>query len=136
MDDARARRGDGVTAWSLPTIERDGFSLTPVSGAVPCARFSGTADIHAVPEVNRFLEVLHTELLGSRANAVEIELRELYFMNSSCLKAFVSWVHKVNTTGRPYQIKFLTNRNLRWQARSISTLQRLAPAVVLFEELG
>ena len=119
---------------SLPHIEQQGFQLAPVESEAPKVRFSGNGDADAVPFLDEFLKKLHEELLMKTAIDVRVDLGELYFMNSSCLKAFVSWIHKVNTNGRPYAIRLLMNSRQQWQMRSLATLKRLAPAVVTIEE--
>lgn len=119
---------------SLPQIEGQGFQLAAVESARPKVRFSGNGDAEAVPVLDDFLKKLHEELMMKRASEVRVDLGDLYFMNSSCLKAFVSWIHKVNTNGRPYNIRLLMNSRQQWQMRSLATLQRLAPAVVTIEE--
>lgn len=119
---------------SLPAVTKDGFRLEVVAGAGPEVRFSGSGDMEAVADVKRFLKLLHAELSTEKAAEVRVDFAELYFMNSSCLKAFVTWVHDVDTQGRPYAIRFLTNPRLHWQRRSLATLQRLAPKVVVIEE--
>jgi hypothetical protein len=124
-----------VITLSLPRIEGQGFQVTVVSSGMPRVRFSGNGDADAVGVLNSFLKKLHEELLIKQASSVEVDLGELYFMNSSCLKAFVSWIHKVNTCGRAYRILLLMNPRQQWQTRSLATLQRLAPGVVAIQEL-
>lgn len=119
---------------SLPRIEEQGFQLAAIDAESPKVRFSGNGDAEAVPFLDEFLKKLHEELLMKRAIDVRVDLGELYFMNSSCLKAFVSWIHKVNTNGRPYAIRLLMNARQQWQMRSLATLKRLAPAVVTIED--
>jgi len=123
-----------VITLSLPRIEEQGFQLAPVDSDSPKVRFAGNGDAEAVPVLDEFLRKLHEELVMKRALDVRVDLGDLYFMNSSCLKAFVSWIHKVNTTGRPYAIRLLMNSRQQWQMRSLATLKRLAPAVVTIEE--
>jgi len=123
-----------VITLSLPRIEQQGFQLAPVDSESPKVRFSGNGDADAVPFLDEFLKKLHEELLMKNAIDVRVDLGELYFMNSSCLKGFVSWIHKVNTNGRPYAIRLLMNSRQQWQMRSLATLKRLAPAVVSIEE--
>lgn len=119
---------------NVPTLRTNDFCLSAIEAREPAAKFSGTGDIDAVAQLKHFLEALHQELVRTSANTVAFDLNELYFMNSSCLKAFVSWIHKVNTGGRPYTIHFITNQRLQWQAKSVATLQRFAPSVVSLEE--
>lgn len=108
--------------------------MAAVDAESPQVRFAGNGDADAVPFLDQFLKKLHEELVMKRALDVRVDLGELYFMNSSCLKAFVSWIHKVNTNGRPYAIRLLMNARQQWQMRSLATLKRLAPAVVTIEE--
>ena len=119
---------------SLPHIEEQGFQLAVVDGRHPAVRFAGNGDADAVPILDAFLKKLHEELLMKKASSISVDLGDLYFMNSSCLKAFVSWIHKVDTTGRPYAIRLLMNSRQQWQLRSLATLKRLAPTVVSIEE--
>lgn len=100
----------------------------------PHVQFSGNGDADAVQHLSHFLEGLHLEMTMTGKARVGVDLLDLYFMNSSCLKGFVSWVHKVNTEGQLYRIRFIANARLHWQKRSLATLKRLAPAVVSVEE--
>jgi hypothetical protein len=120
---------------SVPAIRANGFALVPLTdGPVPAVKFSGNGDTDAVSSLERFLKLLHKALLDDKCSAVCVDLGDLYFMNSSCLKAFVSWIYKVNTAGRPYQIRLQMNSRQPWQRRSLEPLKRLAPAVVSLEE--
>ncbi len=115
---------------NLPHIVEIGFALVPVQADPPQIRFTGNGDSEAVGPLARYLRQLHTELLGNHCTTVSVDLRELYFMNSSCLKNFVSWIYKVDTEGKPYEITLMANARLQWQQRSLATLQRLAPKIV------
>ncbi len=122
---------------NLNAIREKGFALVPVSDApVPTVKFSGNGDAEAIAPLDRFLKVLHKTLTDDQSGAVRVDLADLYFMNSSCLKAFVSWIYKVNTTGRPYQIHLLMNPRQPWQRRSLEPLKRLAPAVVVLDDIS
>jgi hypothetical protein len=56
------------------------------------------------------------------------------FMNSSCFKAFVTWIDSVKTDSRQYRIVLLANSELHWQRRSLEALRRLAIGVVSVEQ--
>lgn len=120
---------------SVPSITEEAFQLSVVEGSrTPLVSFTGNGDTSAVEPLGRFLTQLHEQLVKSSFDVVVVELEELYFMNSSCLKAFVSWIHKVDTGPRHYKIRLLTNPRQHWQRRSLATLQRLAPSVVEVEQ--
>jgi hypothetical protein len=121
---------------NLSAIREKGFALVPMPEApVPTVKFSGNGDGEAIAPLDRFLKVLHKNLVDDSSTEVYVDLCDLYFMNSSCLKAFVSWIYKVNTTGRPYQIHLQMNPRQPWQRRSLEPLKRLAPAVVVLDDL-
>lgn len=119
-----------MTELNLPGIEETGFALKVVNADPPLIRFTGNGDSEAIAPLDRFLRQLHMALLNKHCTAVSIDLNELYFMNSSCLKNFVAWIYRVDTEGKPYEIQFLTNPRLHWQQRSLATLRRLAPTIV------
>jgi hypothetical protein len=113
-----------------------GFTLAVVHDSkTPAVSFSGNGDSEAIEPLKLFLKALDKELLAKRETSVAMNLKDLYFMNSSCLKAFVAWIYGVSESGKPYRIRLQTNPRLHWQARSMATLQRLAPKVVQIEEL-
>lgn len=119
---------------SLPPIRTESFSLVfSDTGSGPALRLSGNGDGEVVTPLDRTLKQLHEELAFSGARAVIVDLGDLYFMNSSCLKAFVSWIYKVRTSGKPYQIRMQLNPRQRWQQRGLEPLQRLAPAIVFLD---
>jgi anti-anti-sigma regulatory factor len=119
---------------SLPAIRAENFSLVfSDTGTAPALRLSGNGDGEVVAPLDRTLKQLHEELAFSGARSVIVDLTDLYFMNSSCLKAFVSWIYKVRTSGKPYQIRMQLNPRQRWQQRGREPLQRLAPAIVFLD---
>jgi hypothetical protein len=62
---------------------------------------------------------------------VEIDVRDLNFMNSSGLLTLVRWITKAkaHTTGA-YHMTLKYDRNVTWQRASIPTLAKLAPEIV------
>jgi len=95
--------------------------------------FSGTGDMSAIEALNGYLKRVHAE--AQRLNLAEVicDLKKLSFMNSSCFKAFVTWIDAVKTDSRHYRIVLLANPELHWQRRSLEALRRLATGVVSVE---
>ena len=92
---------------------------------VPGLRRSGNADMRVVTELDAALERL-AERLPKQPNAeVSFDIRELYFMNSSCFKCFVSFI--VTSLDLPrqqqYKVVFLANPRMPWQDRSLEALR-------------
>ena len=122
---------------NLPELRTDSFSLTfPMTGGVLTMKLSGNGDAEAVAPLDRTLTHLHHKLMDDGASTVVVDLCDLYFMNSSCLKAFVAWIYKVRTTLSPYRIRMQLNPRQRWQRRGLEPLQRLAPTVVFLDEMA
>jgi hypothetical protein len=121
-------------ASDLPYVEEEGLTLGPVRGATGRVRFAGTGEAEGAAVLDRFLGLLHEQAVSRELREVSIELWDLEFINSSCLKAMVAWIYKVDTEGRPYKIRLLRDASLHWQRTSIATLQRLAPDVVIVED--
>jgi hypothetical protein len=121
-------------ALDLPTIEEQGLTLGPVGGVRGRVRFAGTGEAEGAAVLDRFLGLLHDQALAQELTEVTIELEELDFINSSCLKAMVAWIYKVDTGGRPYKIRLRRDASMHWQKTSLATLQRLAPTIVIIED--
>lgn len=125
-----------LVIWNFSAIRAKTFAFVPVpEGTIPTVKLTGTGDGEAMAPLDRFLKLVHKDLVDDRRGAVAVDLTGLYFINSSCLKAFVSWIHKVKTAERGYQIRLQMNPRLSWQRRSLEPLKRLAPKVVVLEEL-
>lgn len=88
------------------------------------ARFTGSAETDAMREVATFLKGVHEAATTAKVDEVVIDLRALEFMNSSCFKAFVSWVGTVQDTpsDAQYKVRFLSDSKKHWQSRSLSAL--------------
>lgn len=125
------------SAPGITPLTAAAFQLTPrleESGLI--VSFSGNGDMSAVETLGRFLAQVHAEALSRSVSEVSFDFRDLYFMNSSCFKAFVTWIDQVSRTEGPaYRIRFLTNPRLHWQRRSLEALRCLSPTVVRVEAL-
>ena len=120
---------------TLSGVRAEGFALAPLADMViPTVKFSGNGDTEAVAPLERFLKELHENLLRDRAERVDVDLVDLYFMNSSCIKTLMSWIHVVKNAGTPYRVSLTMNPRLAWQRRSLQPLQRLAPNVVALQD--
>jgi hypothetical protein len=126
------------TVPSIPSLlvcRTDGFMLTVEAGSPPVVRVAGNADLAVLPRLDPFFRQLHAEMCSSGLPEVTVDLRELYFMNSSCLKAFVSWVVSIAKLPSPsaYRVKFWSNPRLHWQQRSLKAIAAFAPNLVTIE---
>jgi hypothetical protein len=92
----------------------------------------GTADIHAIEPLDAFLAALHEEAQRLGAKEVELDIRDLEFMNSSCFKGLVTWLMNVQDLppAQQYAITFVSAPKHHWQQRSLETLTSFAPELV------
>lgn len=107
-----------------PSLEEDQIKVA----------FAGTGDMSAIAELNDYLKKVHDEAQRLVVPQVTCDLRKLSFMNSSCFKAFVTWIDTVKNDARPYKIRLLAEPSLHWQRRSLEALRRLAVGVVTVEQ--
>ena len=82
--------------------------------------------------LDMLLDRIHAESRRLGIKEVQIDLRQLEFMNSSCFKSFVSWITNIQEmdADRQYKVTFLSNPNMHWQKRSLHALSCLANEIV------
>jgi hypothetical protein len=124
-----------VNAMSAPPllVERPDFLATAECGdRTVSVRMSGTADLDVKKALDEFLVRLHETARTTGAIEVVMDVRELKFMNSSCLKGLVTWIGTVQ--GLPimnqYRIVLTSRADLHWQRRSLHALSSLAAGLV------
>ncbi|HWA74656.1 MAG TPA: hypothetical protein VG937_20065 [Polyangiaceae bacterium] len=126
-----------MLALELAPLVHSGFQLTPrLEEQVLVVNFAGNGDMSAVEALGRYLKQVHQEAVSRKVSEVSFDFRDLYFMNSSCFKAFVTWIDVASRAEEHgYVIRFLTNPRLHWQRRSLEALRCLSPSVVRVEPL-
>jgi hypothetical protein len=84
----------------------------------------GTADVRVVKEMDQFVAELHEAALAEGLSKLDIDLRHLEFMSSSCFKSLVSWLARMQDLGKEqrYEIHFLCDPKLMWQRRGLRAL--------------
>ncbi|HEY3595208.1 MAG TPA: hypothetical protein VGL13_15085 [Polyangiaceae bacterium] len=122
-----------MSALTIEAVNKPSFSLTPsFADGKLTVKFAGNADMAATSTLAVYLKSVHNEALQLGVKEVVVDLNELYFMNSSCFKSFVTWIESAASTGPSgaYHIKFLANAKLHWQRRSLEALRCLADHIV------
>jgi hypothetical protein len=109
------------------TITRDGERLALALG--------GSAETEALASLHQILSGLHEEALRTAMKAVVVDLRGLEFASSSCLKAFVTWLQRVQELedANRYAVVFRSEPKHAWQRRSLGALAAFAAGVVQIE---
>lgn len=106
-----------------------------IADGVIALRIAGTADLAARADLEDYMRRLHDEAVRTSASAVVVDLRELEFMNSSCLKVFVVWLAQLRDmdAGAHYKVRIRSNPDLLWQRRSLAALSCFAVDLVTIE---
>jgi hypothetical protein len=118
---------------NIRPVEDQDFSATAgASGPALHVTLAGNADLNVKAELDRFMLAVHEEARRIGASEVVVDLKELEFMNSSCLKSFVWWISSVHELAieRQYHITFVSSPSMYWQRRSLSALAGLATELV------
>jgi hypothetical protein len=125
-----------MTMIDVPVIQTEDLH-SEASYAPPAVslRLVGSAESVAMPSLGNLLGKLHGEALRLAVREVTIDMRDLEFMNSSCFKAFVSWLDELQDLepDRQYRIRFLSDEQKHWQRRSLGALSCFAMDLIQIE---
>ena len=99
-------------------------------------RITGTADTAVRTQLDDYVKRLHEEAMRLKVPSVVVDLRELEFMNSSCLKVFVVWLAQLRELEprQQYKVTIRSNPELLWQRRSLAALSCFAVDLVTIQE--
>lgn len=123
---------------TLALANLDGDQLVTTSrfaeGTI-AVKLAGTADTAVRAELERYVKTVHEEAVRLRVPAVVVDLKELEFMNSSCLKIFVAWLAQLRELEpqSQYKVRIRSNPALLWQRRSLAALSCFAVDLVTIE---
>jgi hypothetical protein len=118
---------------SLPVMRcRDLTGSTVREGAELLVTLSGTADGRWTVAMSEFVSAVQQAADAEPTSRVVVDFRQLEFMNSSCFKAFVTWLQNLLDipAERRYRIRFVSDPNRHWQARSLRALACFATELV------
>lgn len=120
----------------LPVIAAADISVSAErEGDAVRVLFRGTADMRVSDALDHVLGAVHAEAQRCGAARVDIDFRDLEFMNSSCFKSFVTWISQVRELEgeKRYAIRFLSRAETLWQRRSLHALRCFAVDLITIE---
>ena len=85
--------------------------------------------------LNPYWTLIDEEARRQNLKAVELDVRDLNFMNSSGILTLVRWITRCKSHHNGYRLVLQYDRNVTWQRSSIPTLAKLAPNVVVSAEI-
>jgi hypothetical protein len=120
---------DGIV---VPAIIREAFTLSVERRQEVCFKLTGNAEMEMLPILGPYLVQLHEHLCHEREGSVVVDMSELYFMNSSCFKAIITWISGIRKLepSEAYKVRFVTNPKLHWQRRNLEAIREFAPSIV------
>ena len=122
---------------TLHPFNAEGLTVSPkVSQGVLKVMLAGAVEMREPGDLlNPYWIKLDEETRRLGIRQVEIDLRDLSFMNSSGLLTLVRWITRAKShTADAYRMVLTYDRNVTWQRASIPTLAKLAPEVVTATE--
>lgn len=122
-----------MTPISLTPIEEGDFTASgQLEGERISLRLWGNADMRVKARIDTFLEEADSKAVAAGVKEVVVDFRELVFMNSSCLKALVTWLGKVQDrpVNERYAVRFVREPAAHWQKRSFNALVAFASEVL------
>ena len=75
------------------------------------------------------------EIRATNPRQLNIDVTSVYYLGSSCIKAFVSLTAALKATLKHPTMHVLTSPHLDWQERTFAVLARLAPEMVVVERM-
>ena len=114
---------------------RDLKTETEVERSAYTVKMTGFAETPMMGELDGFLKRLHQHALDNKVPEIVIDIRGLEFMNSSCFKAFVTWINTLQEApqGSQYRVRFVSDEKKHWQNRSLGALACFAVDLIKIE---
>ena len=108
------------------------FGDAPEGSATLTVVLTGNADLNVKVMLDHFLVAVHEQSQAKHIPEVEVDVRKLEFMNSSCLKCLVGWISRIQDSppGEQYRVTFKSSPTMFWQRRSLQALSYLATDLV------
>ena len=96
----------------------------------------GSGDMSTKEMLDGLLGRVHEISTSLRIREVLVSLEAVEFLNSSCMKSFVTWIERARTLPEPsqYRMRFRANPNTLWQRRSLEALRCFAIDLVSIED--
>jgi hypothetical protein len=125
-----------MTTAEIPSIDANDLRAEPrfESGQI-ALRFAGSADSRSETAIESMLHRVHDEAVRLGVREVSVDFRECDFVNSSCFKAFVVWLERIQDLDptQQYKLCFFSDESKAWQRRSLGALSCFAVELVRIE---
>ncbi|GEM_PF-2270135 len=124
-------------ARNLGRVKADGYSIEASEDSHRLAvALAGTFDMTAAQDLQRYLDEVRAEVIATNPRELQIDVSSVYYLGSSCIKAFVTLTASLKDAPKRPTLKVLTSARLDWQDRTFAVLARLAPDMVSVERVS
>lgn len=124
---------------NLNALNAEGVLIVPsIADGVARIKMSGAIEMRDPGELlNPYWNALDEEIRRAGIRRVEVDMRDLNFLNSSGILTLVRWITKArgHAADSSYQLVLQYDPNVTWQRTSIPTLAKLAPSIVVPSEI-
>jgi len=121
-------------------LSAEGLTITPqTAGDVLRVKMIGAVEMRDPGELlNSYWNGIDDAARAQKFKRVEVDLRDVNFMNSSGILTLVRWITRAKThpPDSAYTLVLQYDRNVTWQRTSIPTLAKLAPKIVVPSEVN
>ena len=121
-------------------LSAEGLTITPqTAGDVLRVKMIGAVEMRDPGELlNPYWNGLDEAARAQKFKRVEVDLRDVNFMNSSGILTLVRWITRAKShpPDSAYTLVLQYDRNVTWQRTSIPTLAKLAPKIVALAEVN
>jgi anti-anti-sigma regulatory factor len=93
----------------------------------------GSADNATAAGLGRLFEDLHVDLVDKQATQIVVDMRDLDFLGTACVKELVGWIEKLEDLAGRYTIKLRSNPTIAWQRTTLPALSCFDTALVTVE---
>lgn len=125
-----------MTAAPIPSINANDLRAEPrIEDGQIALRFAGSADSRSEVAIDSLLARVHEEAVRLGVREVSVDFRDCDFVNSSCFKAFVVWLERIQdlAANDQYKLCFYSDETKAWQRRSLGALSCFAIELVRIE---
>lgn len=121
----------------LVPLNGEGVMVTPrVDGDTLHITMSGAVEMRDPGEVfNPYWMMIDEEARRRNVTTIDVDVRDLNFMNSSGILTLVRWITRAKANPGGYRLVLRYDPNVTWQRSSIPTLAKLAPNIVVPQEI-
>ncbi|MGC4067578.1 MAG: hypothetical protein QM784_23615 [Polyangiaceae bacterium] len=120
---------------TLEPMSREGHSIVPrLEDRRLILKLSGTFDMTSANALQAYLEQVASEARRQQLLELVIDVVEVYYLGSSCIKSFVTLTVGMQNGTAGLLLRVVTNPRLDWQERAFSVLARIAPQRVRVEQ--